>query len=185
MPSVSVHLTENNLKKLASHEPTLLRHSQLGSGPHTLHLKPRKHRRIQTAIRKRKGMVLSLDGQELQASLPTMQGGSFKSFVKSVGRKIKSFYNEQKPEIRKAVQGAVKQGLQGLVAAGSTMYGVPELAPAGNALIDKYSDNLVGKFGDVTGAYGLGRSLGPRRTSSRVNHRRRATSGGSFLPSGY
>lgn len=178
MPSVSVHLSETNLHKLARHEPTLLRHSQLGQGPHTLHLKPRKHRRIHTAIRKRKGIVLSLDGPELQASLPTMQGGSVKGFFRKVGRKVKEFYNEQKPAIRSALQTAVREGLQGAVSAGSTMMGVPELAPAGNALIDKYSDNLVGRLGDVTGAYGLA----PRR---RVVHRRRATSGGSFLPGGY
>lgn len=179
MPSVSVHLSETNVKKLARHEPTLLRHSQLGHGPHTLHLKPRKHRRVHTAIRKKKGIVMHLDGQELHASLPTMQGGSFKSFTRSLGNKIKDIYTQNKPAIRSALQGAVKRGLQTAVLTGSTMYGVPELAPAGNALIDKYSDNLVGRLGDVTGAYGLGSRS---RTSRRVGHRRRSTCGGSFLP---
>ena len=149
METVQVSLTSANARKLLSQERTLLKADQLGHGSVSLHLKPRAAKRVKTAMRKSKGIVLLLEGPELHASRESIsQGGSLWGSVKKL-------YHKAKPEIRKGVKWATKKGLH---AAASAF--VPEAAP----LVDKYSDKLVDKVGDVTGAYGL--------------------SGGSFAPAG-
>ena len=172
---VKVHLTQTNIKKLSRHEPTLLRREQLGSGPHTLHLKPRKLRKVHTAMRKNKGLHIHLDPEELHA---TMSGGSVKGFFRGVGRELGHLYQKAKPMIRREVSKFVKTGLNAAVPVATTMLGVPEAAPFLQAGIDKYSDRAVGAIGQVTGAYGL-------RHSRKTHHRRASVSGGSFLAAGY
>jgi len=163
MSTVTIELTDKNIKKLLNHEPTLIKYSQLISKTptHQIMLKPRKHKKVQTSIRKNKGLVLSLEPDEIAGS--------------GIIDNLKKLHRDAKPFLRRTVRRIAKEGANTLVDTASNFVpGGKMIAPYAHNLVNKYSDQLVNKVGDLTGAYGL---------PQQQYHKQ--TWGGSFRPAGY
>ena len=60
----NVHLTKYQEGRIAKGHKVRLTHEQLLGGPHKLHLKPRKLRKLQTAIRNHRGAEIHLEPDE-------------------------------------------------------------------------------------------------------------------------
>lgn len=162
MSTVNIQLTDKNIKKLLNHEPTLIKYDQLTSQNPTHHimLKPRKHKKVQTSIRKQKGIVLNLEPDEIQGS--------------GIIDNLKKLHKDAKPFLRRTVRRITKEGANTLVDAVSNFVpGGKMISPFAHNLVNKYSDQVVNKVGDLTGAYGL-----PQQQYHQQF-------GGSFRPAGY
>lgn len=128
MQSVDISLEPLQLKKLADHQTVQLKAEQLQGGPHRLFLKPRKLRRVLTAIRDHKGIRLLLDKDEVRNS----------SFGAGIRENLRKFHRAIKP--------ALRQGIRTIARTGANY-----LAPG----LGEIADPLVTKIGDITGAYGI------------------------------
>jgi len=122
-------LTERQRKRLAKGYIVQIKPEQLYKGTHEIHLTSEQAKKVRNAIKHGKGMRLQFDSQQQH-----IHGGKI-----HWGKIAKSIYHVAKPFIRPVLNTGVD--------ALATMTGNPELAPLGNA--------LVNKIGDQTGAYGI------------------------------
>ena len=138
-------LTKNNIDKIRQHKPTQLGYEQLQGGPHRLHLKPRKLQRVQTAIKKQKGIRLHLDGDE-------MKGSGFLT-------------NIYKAHVKPHVRGLLHRGLEA-AAPHIQRHTSSYIGDEGGAHLSRGLTSAahrgVDYVGDVTGAYGLPRVRVPQ-----------------------
>lgn len=208
MEFVDFSLTPAQIKKLADHQTVQLKAEQLQGGPHRLFLKPRKLRRVHTAIGNRTGIRILLDKDEVRNS---SLGGGFRDDLKKLHRAIK-------PALRGAVRTIARTGANYLAPGLGEItdplvrkigditgaYGIKDdmrrfhraMKPAirqslksvaraaGDHLapgLGRFADPVVDRIGDVTGAYGLPRAKRPRGRPRKV----RVVNGGSFLAAGY
>jgi len=88
-------LSDTNLKRIKSHRPFQLGYHQLQGGPHTLDLKPAKGKRVQTALRKGKGVRLHLEPQGMRGL------GLFADLRSEYNRRIKPMV---RPALHRGVQ---------------------------------------------------------------------------------
>lgn len=128
MESVDLTLTPAQIKKVANHQTVQLKAEQLQGGPHRLFLKPRKLRRVHIALGKGTGIRILLDKDEVRNS---SLGGGFRD-------DLRKFHRAIKPALRGAVRTIARTGAN---------YFAPGLG--------EITDPLVGKIGDITGAYGF------------------------------
>lgn len=128
MQFVDVSLTPLQLRKLADHQTVQLKAEQLQGGPHRLFLKPRKARRVHTALGNQKGIRLLLDKDEVRHA----------SFGGGIREDLRKFHRAIKP--------ALRHGIRTIARAGANY-----IAPG----LGQVTDPLVTKIGDITGAYGI------------------------------
>lgn len=156
----SVRLTDNNRRKFHKGEPTLLTHDQIVGGPDRIYLTKQQSRKLMRAARKGKGVKLHLSTKELQASMMSGEGLSWKGFkrgakraFKKVAPVLKEMYHDVKPYVAPRLKQGIHAGVDFLAGAASTYMGAPEAAPFVATAVNNQADKLAHKIG----AYGFQR----------------------------
>lgn len=156
MKEHAVHLSETNFRKMMKGEPTQFSHEQLTGGSIVLKLHPAKHRKIQTAIKRGKGLKIHLSPDEWEKTCSINGEGIT---LKSIGHAIKTGWNFWKQHVVPIVGQPIRTALTDVIKAGApalaTAVGFPEAAPAAAALANQYAAPLVNTIGNTTGAFGL------------------------------
>lgn len=156
MNTHGVSLSASNLRAIQAGRPFQLRHEQLmAGGPHRLHLKANKTRRVHRAMHKGVGLRLHLDGDEMRGS----------GFRETVSRAYQAIRPHIRPVLHKLADRAVPYLEQG-IRQGITPYLGQEAA---SHLSQAASPGLhagINAVGDMTGAYGLSSSRGRARALS-------------------
>lgn len=158
---LKMEMSANQVSKVRNGKTVQLKPEQIGSGSKTAFLDSKKHKKMMAAAMKGKGIRLTLEPEEIEASMTHGEGFSFKKLVRGIAegaKKVGRFYRKNvrplvAPVIRRELPKLIKSGLVGL----AEFAGQPELIPMAGVLADRYASPLVNKFGDVTGAYGLPR----------------------------
>ena len=100
----SVTLSPGQLKKLAGSEPVRFTYDDLtghsGGEKQVLHLTKQQARKIETAVRKQKGLTLTLSQKQVHKS--AQSGGSLKSFI--ADHLVKGFVEDKLPLRRSPLQ---------------------------------------------------------------------------------
>ena len=139
---VSLMLKKNQLKRLMDGKAVRLPYNQLIVEKHQIMIHPMMADKIDKAIRKRKGVVISMTPKELEMSgegLKELWQGIKKGakFVKDKIIDSAEYQKYAKPLVRKAVEAGVKATK-------------PYLGPVGD-----FAEKQVMQLGERTGAYGL------------------------------
>lgn len=161
-----LELTENNVRKLMKGQPTQLKKEQLSkAGPHYVKVHPLTHKKLSDALKRGRGIRLSMTPQEFENS-----GEGFMDIL----RKIKKGVQFIKSNVidSNLYQSDVKPLIRKLVDAGVTA-AQPALGPVGPLL--KVG---VDKLGEVTNAYGL---EAPEVKSKSKKRKNKNTTSGSFF----
>lgn len=155
-----VTLTDTNLKRIKAHQPFQLAHQQLQGGPHTLDLKPAKAKRIQTALRKGKGVRLHLEPQEMQGM------GLFADLRGEYNRRIKPMV---RPALHRGVQALAPRVQRAVQRRAEPVLGRRTARQLSQGAVNVLHQG-VDEIGDVTGAYGLGADIrrGYRRAKPMI-----------------
>ena len=139
----NVHLTKYQESRVAKGHKVRLTHEQLLGGPHKLHLKPRKLKKLQTAIRNHRGAEIHLEPDEA-----CEVGGSILGlYEKHVKPHVRGFLHKQAARFLPHAQHAAQEHLSGVL--GHT--GARRVASA----IAPIAHHAINRVGDATGAYGL------------------------------
>lgn len=129
-------LSKAQAKKLAKSQNTIIKPDQMEGGEVEIYMSPAKHRKMMTALRKKKGMKLGLSPDELDMC---MTGSGFKDLLK---RGVKEVVKASKPAVKKAVSKSIKSYVGNKVAdtVGSIVSDVGEKGV--NMVVDKYGGKL-------------------------------------------
>lgn len=151
---VKLHLSEPNFHKLRKGKHAQLSHHQLTGDTHHLMVHPTTAKRIQKAIRHKKGVRVKMSEHEI---METAHGGGFGDFwnkLKDAGKWIKSniidssFYQNN---IKPIARNLVDTGLAAVA---------PRLGAAAPV-----AQSAVNAIGQSTGAFGLGHHKHHKHTS--------------------
>lgn len=142
---VAVTLTPSNLTNIRRHKPFQLANHQLHGGSHELHLKPGKARRIETAIRRNRGIRLHLEPSEMQGlGLMDVVRRGYNARVKPLVRPaLHRAVDRLAPAIQRHIQTRA-QPVIGKRAARNLSSGTRQAIDFG-----------IDKVGDLSGAYGI------------------------------
>ena len=134
----TMHLSRNQLMKIARGQPVQVSHANLMKATHTLHLHPMNAHKVHTAKRKHKGVRIHLSHEEVE-------GSGIGDWFRNAGNWIKDHIINT-PVYQSIVKPAARQLVNAGIAAESDLAG-PEVAP----LLNKAANAV----GDATGAFGL------------------------------
>lgn len=146
---VSVSLTENNLRRIRNHQPFQLTHRQLLGGPHRLNLKPNKVRRVETAVRKQKGIRLHLEPTEMRGL--GIMDSLRDAYNTQVRPRVRPALHRGVQRIAPAIQRRVQSATQPVVGRRAARH----LASGATSAIHFGVDRV----GDLSGAYGIKEDL--------------------------
>lgn len=151
---VPMTLTSSQVKKLMSGRPIQLSNKQLIDGKHWLALHPESAKKIGGAIRRNRGVRISVSPHELEASGEGI-ADFFKNFV-SGAKQVGSFLKEKiidqpfyQQNIRPLVRGAVDTAFKTVA---------PQLGVAAPA-----AQKGIDLLGEKTGAFGLRKRRGKKK----------------------
>jgi hypothetical protein len=157
--SHKIKLSKLNARNLRKGKPTLIKHDQYDPEGIEIFLGHLKHRKMETAHKKKKGFKLNLSQDELKHS--EEHGKGFKDFF---SKAYKGYQKYVKPlvgdEIRKGLKEGAKTAIKTAAVAIPTALGQPELAVPASAvanskITDRLIDKGIDKLGDLTGGFGL------------------------------
>ena len=139
----NVHLTKYQEGRIAKGHKVRLTHEQLLGGPHKLHLKPRKLRKLQTAIRNHRGAEIHLEPDEA-----CEVGGSILGlYEKHVKPHVRGFLHKQAARFLPHAQHAAQEHLSGVLGHTGSRRVASAIAPIAH--------HAINRVGDATGAWGL------------------------------
>lgn len=157
LQKVKVALTPRNVSRLRNGHVVQLKPDQFGAGAaytHTIHLNKPFVKKLTQAKSANKGIKLQMTEHEISAS-------GLK--LKDIGNALKKGFEIYKKEIKPTVAPLIRKGLTAAVKtalpAAAIALGQPELAAPAAAFADKYAEQGINKIGDLTGAYGVGKSV--------------------------
>lgn len=141
---VKLTISENQFDKLRLGHPIQVNKTKLKKGNHVLYVNPVLAKKIKKAKRLNKGVRIQLSKQELEISAEGL-----KDFLK----KAKKWYDKH---VKKTVGPLLRKGAEEIsnIALDTAETFAPSLKPTlekGR----KFIPNIVGKVGDITGAFGV------------------------------
>lgn len=168
MVEVSVDLTPRNVSRLRNGHTVQLKHSQIGSGVHKLHINDALAKKIEAALKKQKGVKIQLSAEEIDGSGLRLKdiGRALKGAAKVYREKVRPVVA---PVIRKVLTEGIKKGLP----AAAIALGQPQLAAPAAMIANELATPAVNALGRATGGFGVKKR---KRTAVRLAERGMAQS---------